>query len=47
MSEIMLDGLTAISVDFVQMGRLAAEMILDGKLFKQKCDFRMIHRNSF
>ena len=47
MSEIVLDGLTTISVDFVQMGRLAAEMILDGKLFKQKCDFRMIHRNSF
>ncbi len=47
MSEIVLDGLTTISADFVQMGRLAAEMILDGKLFKQKCDFRMIHRNSF
>lgn len=47
MSEIVLDGLTTISADFVQMGHLAAEMILQGKLFKQKCDFRMTRRNSF
>ena len=47
MNEIVLDGLTTISTDFVQMGRLAAEMILEGRLFKQKCDFRMIRRNSF
>lgn len=47
MSEIVLDGLTTISADFVQMGRRAAEMILEGKLFKQKCSFRMTRRNSF
>lgn len=47
MSEIVLDGLTTISADFPQMGRLAAEMILDGKNFKYKCDFRMTRRNSF
>ena len=47
MSEIVLDGLTTISADFEQMGSLAAEMILEGRLFKQKCDFRMIRRNSF
>ena len=45
--EIVLDGLTTISADFVQMGRLAAEMILEGKNFKYKCDFRMTRRNSF
>lgn len=47
MSEIVLDGLTTISADFVQMGRLAAEMILEGKNMKYKCDFRMTRRNSF
>jgi len=47
MSEIVLDGLTTISADFVQMGRLAAEMILEGRNLKYKCDFRMTRRNSF
>ena len=47
MSEIVLDGLTTISADFPQMGRLAAEMILNGKNIKYKCDFRMTRRNSF
>ena len=47
MSEIVLDGLTTISADFIQMGRLAAQMILDGKTFKYKCDFKMTRRNSF
>ncbi len=47
MSEIVLGGLTTISADFSQMGRLAAEMIIEGRNFKQKCDFRMSRRNSF
>ncbi len=47
MSEIVLDGLTTISADFVQMGKLAAGMILEGCRFKQKCDFRMTRRSSF
>ena len=45
--EIVLDGLTTISTDFEQMGRLAAEMILDNTPRKVKCDFRMIRRGTF
>lgn len=46
-NEIILDGLTTISADFCQMGRLAAEMILDGTLKKIKCDFKMTRRSTF
>ena len=46
-NEIILDGLTTISADFCQMGRLAAEMILDGTLRKIKCDFKMTRRSTF
>ncbi|MED9900225.1 MAG: GntR family transcriptional regulator [Bacteroidales bacterium] len=46
-NEIILDGLTTISSDFCQMGRVAAEMILDGTLRKFKCDFRMTRRSTF
>ncbi len=46
-NEIILDGLTTISADFNQMGRLAAEMILDGNLRKVKCDFKMTRRSTF
>lgn len=45
--EIVLDGLTTISTDFEQMGRLAAEMILGNTPRKVKCDFRMIRRGTF
>ena len=46
-NEIILDGLTTISADFCQMGRLAAEMILEGTLKKIKCDFKMTRRSTF
>lgn len=46
-SEIVLDGLTTISTDFEQMGRLAARMILDNAPRKIKCDFGMIRRGTF
>ncbi len=46
-NEIILDGLTTISADFNQMGRLAAEMILDGNLRKVKCTFKMTRRSTF
>ena len=46
-NEIILDGLTTISADFCQMGRIAAEMILDGNLKKIKCSFKMTRRSTF
>ena len=46
-NEIILNGLTAVSTDFEQMGELAAQMILDKSLAKIKCDFRLIRRSTF
>lgn len=45
--EIILNGLTTVSTDFDQMGRLAGEMILERSLAKRHCDFRMTRRASF
>ena len=45
--EIVLGGLTTISADFRQMGRLAGEMILDKKPAKIHCDFQLIRRSTF
>ncbi|MBR1705167.1 MAG: GntR family transcriptional regulator [Bacteroidales bacterium] len=47
MNEIVLNGLTTVSTDWRQMGRLAADMILERRLSKVHCDFRMIRRNTF
>ena len=46
-NEIILNGLTAVSTDFEQMGTIAAEMILSKSPNKVKCDFRMIRRGTF
>ena len=46
-NEIILDGLTAVSTDFRQMGETAADMILTKNLSKVKCDFRLIRRSTF
>ena len=46
-NEIILNGLTVLSTDFEQMGKLAAQMILDKSFSKIKCDFRLVRRNSF
>lgn len=46
-NEIVLNGLTTISTDFEQMGATAARMILDKKLSKVKCEFKMICRSTF
>ena len=46
-SEIILNGLTTVSTDFVQMGRLIGDMILEKRLSKEHCDFRMTRRDSF
>lgn len=47
MNELVLGGLTTVSTDFVQMGRLAAEMILDRHMSKVHCPFRMNKRFTF
>ena len=47
MNELILGGLTTVSTDFKQMGRLAAEMILEKRLSKVHCDFRMTRRSTF
>ncbi|MBQ9193034.1 MAG: GntR family transcriptional regulator [Bacteroidales bacterium] len=47
MNELILGGLTTVSADFRQMGRLAADMILEKHLTKVHCDFRMTRRNTF
>jgi DNA-binding LacI/PurR family transcriptional regulator len=44
---VVLGGLTTISTDFAKMGKLAAEMILSGKMTKIHNDFRMIRRKTF
>lgn len=47
LNAVVLGGLTTISTDFVEMGRLAAEMILAGKMVKVHNKFRMIRRKTF
>ena len=45
--EVVLGGLTTVSSDFRQMGRLAGEMILDKKPAKIHCDFLLTRRSTF
>lgn len=45
--ELVLGGLSTISSDFSEMGRMCAEMIKDGNMSKIKCPFRMIRRRTF
>ena len=47
MNELILGGLTTVSTDFAQMGRMAAAMILNRKLEKIHCPFRMNKRFTF
>lgn len=47
MNELVLGGLTTVSTDFRQMGRLAAELILSKRTEKIHCPFRLILRNTF
>lgn len=47
MNELILGGLTTVSADFRQMGRYAAEMILNRRMDKIHCDFRMTRRSTF
>lgn len=47
LNAVVMGGLTTISTDFVKMGTLAASMVIGGKMFKIKNDFRMIRRSTF
>ena len=47
LNEVVLNGLTTISTDFKQMGRTAAQMIIQKKSWKEHCDFKMTHRSTF
>lgn len=47
MNELVLGGLTTVSTDFAQMGRIAASMILNRKMDKIHCPFRMNKRFTF
>lgn len=47
LNEVVLGGLTTISTDFELMGKMVADMILEGKMEKIHCPFRMTHRNTF
>ena len=44
---LLCGGITTISVDFEQMGKQCAEMIISGDLHKIKADFKVIRRKSF
>ncbi len=47
LNKVVLGGLSTISSDFSMMGRLAAQMIAEKRMFKQKCDFTMTRRLTF
>lgn len=47
LNEFIFGGLTTLSVDFNQMGRIAGEMILKGVLTKVQCSASLIRRNTF
>lgn len=47
MNELVLNGLTTVSTDFWEMGRLAANMVATHKLVKLHCPFRMNRRHTF
>ena len=47
MNELVLGGLTTVSTDFAQMGRLAAGMILSRRMDRIHCPFRMNKRFTF
>lgn len=46
-NELILGGLTTLSTDFAQMGRVAAEMILEKKMTRVHCNCSFIRRATF
>ena len=47
LNEFIMGGLTTLSTDFTQMGRVAADMILQGRLTKIHCPCTLIRRSTF
>ena len=47
MNELVLGGLTTVSTDFKEMGRIAADMILSKQPRKVHCPFGMYKRSTF
>lgn len=47
LNELVLGGLTTVSTDFREMGRMAAEMIKSQKMEKVHCPFYMNRRKTF
>ena len=47
LNEVVLGGLTTISADFCEMGRLVGKMILERKLSKVHCPFKLTRRSTF
>lgn len=47
LNEFIMGGLTTLSTDFTQMGRVAADMVLRGHLSKVHCPCSLIRRNTF
>ena len=46
LKEVLEDGISVITTDFIKMGTQAAEMILENKWRQAKNDFKLIVRNS-
>jgi DNA-binding transcriptional regulator YhcF (GntR family) len=46
LKELLFEGLTVVSTDFMKMGQLAADIILNKKTKKTEVPFRVIRRNS-
>ena len=46
-NELVLGGLTTLSTDFAQMGRVAAEMIVEKKMSRVHCNCSFIRRATF
>lgn len=47
LNEFIFGGLTTLSVDFREMGRVAGEMVLSGHLSKVQCRASLIRRRTF
>lgn len=46
-NEVILNGLSVLSTDFIQMGQTAALYLKEEQFKKYKCDFRFIQRHTF
>ena len=47
LNEYIFGGLTTLSIDFEQMGRIAGKMVLDGRPAKVQCFASLIRRKTF